>query len=150
MLRSSQRSLAPQPATACSSHGIVLFVVSKSSCSRPADLSPKFPSCNLECPSKRRTLLGVMYPRVCWFLLQGTLDSSILTEEGISQALEAGKTLASYADLDLGPTVVVSPMGRAQQTLECVRQELRKSEISKDFETVEIVPDIREIELFEW
>ncbi|CAN0339780.1 unnamed protein product [Ectocarpus sp. 12 AP-2014] len=82
--------------------------------------------------------------------IQGTLDSSILTEEGISQALEAGKTLASYADLDLGPTVVVSPMGRAQQTLECVRQELRKSEISKDFETVEIVPDIREIELFEW
>lgn len=74
----------------------------------------------------------------------------MLTEQGILQALEAGKALASAVDLDLGPTVVVSPMGRAQQTLECVREELRKSEASKDFETVEIVPDIREIELFEW
>lgn len=83
-------------------------------------------------------------------LRQGTLDSSILTEQGISQALEAGKALASAVDLDLGPAVVVSPMGRAQQTLECVREELRKGEASKDFETVEIVPDIREIELFEW
>lgn len=81
---------------------------------------------------------------------QGTLDSSILTEQGILQALEAGKTLASAVDLDLGPTVIVSPMGRARQTLECVREELRKSETSKDFETVEVVPDIREIELFEW
>lgn len=80
--------------------------------------------------------------------IQGTLDSSILTEQGILQALEAGKTLASTVDLDLGPTVIVSPMGRAQQTLACVREELCKGE--RDFETVEIVPNIREIELFEW
>lgn len=79
---------------------------------------------------------------------QGTLDTSILTEEGILQALEAGRTLASTIDLDLGPTVVVSPMGRAQQTLACVREELEKTK--RDFETVEVVNDIREIELFEW
>lgn len=62
--------------------------------------------------------------------------------------MEAGKTLATAVDLDLGPTVIVSPMGRAQQTLACLREELEKSE--KDFDTVEIVKDIREIELFEW
>lgn len=64
------------------------------------------------------------------------------------QALEAGRTLASTVDLDLGPTVIVSSMGRAQQTLACVREELVKTH--RDFETVEIVPDIREIELLEW
>lgn len=79
---------------------------------------------------------------------QGTLDSSILTEEGILQALETGKRLASAVDLDLGPTVIVSPMGRARQTLACVREEMKKEE--RDFKRVEIVPDIREIELFEW
>ena len=81
-------------------------------------------------------------------LQQGTLDSSILTEQGILQALEAGKMLASTVDLDLGPTVIVSPMGRAQQTLACVREELCEGE--KGIKTVEIVPNIREIELFEW
>lgn len=80
--------------------------------------------------------------------MQGTLDSSVLTEMGISQAVEAGKTLALAEDLELGPTVVVSPMTRARQTLDCVREQLLTAQ--RDFETVEIVRDIREIELFEW
>ncbi|CAM9614797.1 unnamed protein product [Discosporangium mesarthrocarpum] len=80
--------------------------------------------------------------------IQGTLDSSRLTEQGVSQALEAGKALASFPGLDLGSTVVVSPMRRAQQTLDCVREEMKR--VGKDFSTVEVVTDIREIELFEW
>ncbi|CAM9161791.1 unnamed protein product [Choristocarpus tenellus] len=80
--------------------------------------------------------------------IQGTLDSSRLTDQGTSQAVEAGKNLASLPDLDLGSTVVVSPMRRAQQTLACVRDELKL--VGKDFSNVEIVPSIREIELFEW
>ena len=76
------------------------------------------------------------------------MDSSVLTKKGISQAVEAGKILASAEDLELGPTVIVSPMNRAQQTLECVREELQHA--NRDFEAVEIVRDIREIELFEW
>lgn len=81
---------------------------------------------------------------------QGTLDTSVLTDVGIDQAVDVGKTLASRADLNLGPTVIVSPMGRAQQTLSCVRDEFRNGGNSKDFEKVEVVHDIREIELHEW
>lgn len=83
-----------------------------------------------------------------YICVQGTLDSSVLTDNGIAQAQEAGKILASRSDLEFGPTVLVSPMGRAQQTLACLREELKKC--SKDFKSMEVVPDIREIELFEW
>lgn len=74
----------------------------------------------------------------------------MLTEKGIEQAIAAGKTLASNLDLKLGPTAVVSSMGRAQQTLACVREEFRKSGEGRDFERVEVVHNIREIELHEW
>lgn len=78
------------------------------------------------------------------------MDTSVLTKLGIEQAVDAGRTLASRADLNLGPTAIVSSMGRAQQTLACVRDEFRKSGNSKDFEKVEVVHNIREIELHEW
>lgn len=78
------------------------------------------------------------------------MDTSVLTEKGIEQAVAAGKTLASTLDLNLGPTAIVSSMGRAQQTLGCVRDEFRKSDGSRDFERVQVLHNIREIELHEW
>lgn len=79
------------------------------------------------------------------------MDTSVLTDKGIAQAIDTGNALAaSAAEMDLGTTVIVSPMNRAQQTLECVREQLRKGSNSRDFERVEVVPSIREIELHEW
>lgn len=68
----------------------------------------------------------------------------MLTERGQQQAADVGQFLAKeeFSSI-LGSCVVVSPMKRAQQTLD-------KIVLSRPFNTVITVPEVREVELWEW
>mmetsp|Transcript_30512 Transcript_30512/g.40309 ORF Transcript_30512/g.40309 Transcript_30512/m.40309 type:complete len:296 (+) Transcript_30512:36-923(+) len=77
--------------------------------------------------------------------IQGTLDTSVLTDKGKEQAQAVGKYLANEEPFD---KIFVSPMTRAQQTLAIVVEELQAA--GKPIPDIETIDEIREIELFEW
>eukprot|EP00640_Fibrocapsa_japonica_P003028 CAMPEP_0113939454 /NCGR_PEP_ID=MMETSP1339-20121228/5763_1 /TAXON_ID=94617 /ORGANISM="Fibrocapsa japonica" /LENGTH=262 /DNA_ID=CAMNT_0000942961 /DNA_START=47 /DNA_END=835 /DNA_ORIENTATION=+ /assembly_acc=CAM_ASM_000762 len=79
-------------------------------------------------------------------IIQGTLDSSVLTEKGWDQARAAGRFLATQPAFD---KVFVSPMTRARQTAQAVTLEMEAAGNPLP-QTQTIVPEIREIELHEW
>ncbi|KAJ1490939.1 histidine phosphatase superfamily [Baffinella frigidus] len=72
--------------------------------------------------------------------IQGSTDFSRLSEEGARQAKEVGKFLAGLK-ID---TVYVSPLARAQQTLEIAEASGRR------LPPASVVQDLREIDLHEW
>ena len=79
--------------------------------------------------------------------IQGTLDSSFLNLNGVTQAGELGKYLGK-AEADTIGRVWVSPMTRARQTLAIAKAVMEGAGCVVPEATVH--DDLREIELFEW
>jgi len=72
--------------------------------------------------------------------IQGSTDASRLTEAGEVQAREVGEFVARL-DID---QVYVSPLTRAQQTLQLVQS------VGKPLVKATVIPDLREVDLHEW
>ena len=77
-------------------------------------------------------------------IIQGSSDTSRLTQLGSEQAREAGATIAQLTDLLPIDRVFVSPNTRAQQTLTELRRAL------PDLPDVTVVDELREIDLGSW
>mmetsp|Transcript_9891 Transcript_9891/g.19734 ORF Transcript_9891/g.19734 Transcript_9891/m.19734 type:complete len:241 (-) Transcript_9891:113-835(-) len=79
--------------------------------------------------------------------IQGTLDSSFLNLNGVTQAGELGKYLSRAEPETIG-RVWVSPMTRARQTLSIAKAVMEGAGCVVPEGTVH--DDLKEIELFEW
>ena len=82
-------------------------------------------------------------------VLQGSSDSSRLTEKGVAQAREAGAELMYLSDLQF-THVYVSPLARAQQTLSLLTEAAEAHPVPTALPPATVLPELREIDLYSW
>ena len=81
-------------------------------------------------------------------IIQGSSDDSRLTEQGLEQARAAGITLTGLTDISIDK-VFVSPLTRAQQTLEMVDAAYSQFFFSS-LPKATVISELREIDLGSW